>query len=378
MALTDIQVKQLKPRDKKYSVSDGRGLILEVRPNGAKYWIVRFWVKGREKRKHIGSYPELSVKEARAKSVEAKTEISEPQTEKILFGEVIAEWLEKRMTDKKPSYIKTIKLRLKNYILPEFEKMPLNEITSGMILTLCRKIEERGIIETASRVKTLIGQIFRYAIATDRAENDPTSALKNALASRQPRHMAALTKPSDIAMLMKNINEYPRPIVQCALKFSALTFCRPGEIRQAEWLEIDFENAEWRIPAEKMKMKRVHIVPLSKQAIEVLTFLQRLTGKNKWLFPSARNDGKPMSDNTIRIALRSMGYTNDDMTAHGFRAMASTRLNEMGWTPDVIERQLAHSDNNSVRAAYNHAEYLEERKKMMQFWADYLDSLMEK
>ena len=156
------------------------------------------------------------------------------------------------------------------------------------------------------------------------------------------------------------------------------TICRPGEIRQAEWSEIDFENKEWRIPAEKMKMKRVHIVPLSRQAVELLHFLQKFTGKNKWLFPSARNNGKPMSNNAVRVALRSMVYTNDDMTAHGFRAMASTRLNEMGWSADVIERQLAHSDNNAVRAAYNHAEYLDERKKMMQFWADYLDELGKK
>ena len=377
MALTDIQIKHLKPKDKKYSVSDGRGLVLEVRPNGAKYWIVRFWVKSKEKRKHLGSYPEMSTKEARIKAAEAKTGIFEPQSGKVMFGEITAEWLEKRMSNKKPSYIKSIKMRLRNYILPAFENFPLNEITSGAILKLCRKIEDRGTIETAARVKTLIGQIFRYAIATDRAENDPTVALQNALASRQHKHMAALTKPADIAMLMKNINTYPRAIVRCALKLSALTFCRPGEIRQAEWSAIDFENCEWRIPAEKMKMKRVHIVPLSRQAIEVLRFLQPLTGNSKWLFPSARMNGKPMSDNTVRIALRSMGYTNDDMTAHGFRAMASTRLNEMGWTPDVIERQLAHVEGNSVRAAYNHAEYLEERRKMMQFWADYLDELAE-
>ena len=292
-----------------------------------------------------------------------------------MFGEIVTEWFEKRMAGKAKRYIDVTKMRLRNYILPEFENFALNEITSGMILKLCRKLEDRGTIETAARVKTLIGQIFRYAIATDRAENDPTVALQNALASRQPKHMAALTKPADIAMLMKNINSYPRAIVRCALKLSALTFCRPGEIRQAEWSEIDFDNREWRIPASKIKMKRVHIVPLSRQAIEVLRFLQPLTGKNKWLFPSSRNDGRPMSDNTVRIALRSMGYTNDDMTAHGFRAMASTRLNEMGWTPDVIERQLAHVEGNSVRAAYNHAEYLDERRKMMQFWADYLDEL---
>ena len=279
------------------------------------------------------------------------------------------------MTDKKSSYVRTLKNRLEKYILPEFKNIPINQITSGTILKLCRKIEAKGIMETARRVKVIVGQIFRYAVATDRAETDPTVALAGALVSRNVKHMAALTKPSDIAMLMRNIDAYPRDIVRCALKFSALVFCRPGEIRHAEWTEIDFENSEWRIPAEKMKMKRVHIVPLATQTIELLYSLQKLTGKNKWLFPSARMDGRPMSENTIRVALRSMGYTNEQMTAHGFRSMASTRLNEMGWSPDVIERQLAHSEGNSVRAAYNHAEYLDERRKMMQFWANYLYNL---
>ena len=187
--------------------------------------------------------------------------------------------------------------------------------------------------------------------------------------------MAAITKPSEIAVLMKNINSYPRFIVRCALKFSALVFCRPVEIRQAEWSEIDFDNAEWRIPADKMKMKREHIVPLSKQAIKILKELQEVTGRQKYIFPSMRMDGRPMSDGTVRVALRSIGYAKDEMTAHGFRGMASTRLNEMGWPPDVIERQLAHVEQNSVRAAYNHAEYLQERRKMMQAWADYLDGL---
>ena len=280
----------------------------------------------------------------------------------------------KRMTDKKSSYLRTIRLHLNKYILPELKDTPINEITSGTVLKLCRNIEARGTIETAARVKVIIGQIFRYAIATDRIDNDPTTALKGALETHRPKHMAALTKPSDIAMLMKNINAYPHAIVRCALKFSALTFCRPGEIRHAEWSEIDFEAHEWRIPSEKMKMKRVHIVPLATQTIELLRFLQQLTGKSKWLFPSARLDGRPMSENTVRVALRSMGYSNDDMTAHGFRGMASTRLNEIGWPPDVIERQLAHSERNAVRAAYNHAEYLDERRKMMQAWADYLEN----
>ena len=373
MALTDMQIKALKPKDKKYTVSDGRGLILEVRPNGAKYWITRTWIHGKEKRRHLGSYTQLSVKDARKKAAEERYKVFSRKSEAITFGAITSEWLEKRMTDKKPSYMRTIKLRLNKYILPELENIPLNEISSGIILNLCRKLEARGTLETASRVKTLIGQIFRYAIATDQAENDPTFALKHALAYRQPKHMAAITKPSDVAVLMKNIYSYPRTLVRYALLFSAFTFCRPGEIRHAEWSEIDFENKEWRIPASKMKMKRTHIVPLARQVIELLKNLKELTGGDKYLFPSARGDGRPMSENTIRVAIRSMGYSNEEMTAHGFRAMASTRLNEMGWRPDVIERQLAHVPSNAVRAAYNHAEYLDERRNMMQFWADYLE-----
>ena len=377
MALTDLQIKQLKPKEKRYTVSDGRGLILEVHPNGAKYWILRFKINGREKRKSLGSFPEVPLKEARVKAVEERGRKPETEKEIITFGEVVSEWLEKKMKDKELSYLRTIHFRLNKYILPELQYIPLDEITSGVILKLCRKIEASGHVETASRVKAIIGQVFRYAIATDRAENDPTFALQRALEARTHKHMAALTKPTDIAMLIKHINVYPHAIVRCALKFSALTFCRPGEIRHAEWSEIDFEAHEWRIPAEKMKMKRTHIVPLAEQAIEVLRFIQQLTGRSKWIFPSPRDNSKPISDNTVRIALRSMGYSNEQMTPHGFRGMASTRLNEMGWSPDIIERQLAHAESNQVRAAYNHAEYLSERRKMMQFWADYLDKLAE-
>ena len=192
------------------------------------------------------------------------------------------------MCDKRASYIKSVKLRMNNYILPELKDTPIKEITSGVILKLCRKIEARGTVETAARVKSVIGQVFRYAIATDRADYDPTAALKGALQTRRAKHMAAITKPSEIAVLMKNINNYPRFIVRCALKFSAIVFCRPGEIRQVEWSEIDFDNAEWRIPAKKMKMKREHIVPLAKQAIKILKELQEVTGHQKYIVPSMR------------------------------------------------------------------------------------------
>ena len=376
MAITELQIKHLKPKEKRYTVSDGRGLLLEIHPSGAKYWILRVKADGKEIRRHLGSFPEISLREARVKAVKERAKLFTPYNEvKVTLREITEEWLKTRMKNKKMSTLKVVKMRLNNYILPELGDLTLNEITSGIILKLCRKIEARGTIATAARVKIIIGQIFRYAIATDRAENDPTYALKGALATRVVKHMATLTDENDIFRLMKDINAYPRPIVRCALKFSVLTFCRPGEIRYAEWSEINFETCEWRIPAEKMKMKRVHIVPLATQTIELLKFLKQLTGKGKWLFPSAKMNGNTMSATTLRFAMLSMGYTNKQITPHGFRSMASTRLNEMGWPPDVIERQLAHVERNQVRAAYNHAEYLPERRKMMQFWADYLEQV---
>ena len=386
MALTELGIKSAKPRKKEYMLGDGHGLWLLVKPDGKKYWRMRYWVGDKERKISLGVYPIVGLKDARVKRDELfkvrdrgddPAEVLNAQKDDNIctFKHIAEEWLQKHMADKKESYIKSINLRLNKYILPEFGDMSMKEITSGAILKLCRKIEDRGSIETAARVKTVIGQIFRFAIATDKVDYDPTIALKRALQSRQVKHMAAITKPADIAVLIKNINNYPHFIVRCALKFSALVFCRPGEIRFAEWSEIDFDNAEWRIPPEKMKMKRTHIVPLAKQAIELLKELQKITGRQKWVFSSVRSGGRPISADTVRIALRTLGYTKDEMTAHGFRGMASTRLNEMGWPPDVIERQLAHVEQNSVRAAYNHAEYLQERRKMMQVWANYLDEL---
>lgn len=379
MSLSELIVKQAKPKEKRYTLSDGRGLLLDVRPNGNKFWVVRIWENGKEKRRHLGTSPEMSLKEARAKAQEVKSEVGQHTVEEnttVCFREVAEEWVKTRMGDKKASYRRAIDLRLNRHILPDLGDIPLSEITSGMVLQLCRKIEARGALEMTAKVRNIIGQVFRYAIATDRADSDPTAALVGALQTRQVKHMATLTTPKEIAMLMRSIRAYPYDIVRLAMEFSALVFCRPGEIRHAEWTEVDFDVAEWRIPAEKMKMKRVHIVPLAKQAVELLISLRKLTGAQRWLFPSARGDGRPMSENAVRVALRAMGYGNEDMTPHGFRGMASTRLNEMGWSPDVIERQLAHVEKNSVRAAYNHAEYLEERRRMMQAWADWLDGLL--
>ncbi|MGI6253613.1 MAG: tyrosine-type recombinase/integrase [Aminivibrio sp.] len=241
-------------------------------------------------------------------------------------------------------------------------------------MALCRRIEGRGLTDTANRVKQLVGQIFRYAIATDRVSSDPTAALHGALSPHKSKHYASLKGGAAIGALMRAIDAYPQAVVRCALRFSALVFCRPGEIRRAEWQEVNFEGSEWRISAEKMKAGRPHIVPLSHQALATLEELREFTGGQRWLFPSARRDGRCMSENTVRVALRSMGYGNEDMTAHGFRSMASTALNENGWPVDVIERQLAHAERSAVRAAYNHAEYLGQRREMMQWWGDWLDS----
>ncbi len=251
--------------------------------------------------------------------------------------------------------------------------MPLKEITSANVLRICRQIEDAGHDETAKRVKTIIGQVFRFAIAAGYTDSDPTSALLRALKPKINRHFATLTNTADIAILVRAMKAYPYTVMRCALLFSVYTAAHPGEIRSAEWADIRKDT--WDIPAERMKMKRRHIVPLSTQAMAVLDELRPLTGSGKWLFPSPRNDGRCMSENGVRSALRAMGFTKEQITPHGFRAMFSTIANEHGMNRDLIERQLAHVEGNSVRGAYNHAEYLPERVKLMQWWSDYLDSL---
>lgn len=381
MALTDMQIRQAKPREKRYTLSDGRGLIMEINPNGSKYWILRHWKDGKETRKHIGQFPELSVRDARALAAEIKAGggeavISEaPTPAGITFGNAAAEWLSIRMADKSERYIERIKGRLNNYILPCIGGMEIDAVKPADVLNMCRLIEDRGSPSTAQRCRQIAGQVFRYAVAAGKAETDPTPALRGALKPHKEKHMAAITDESRIAELMQSIRAYPFFVVRCALLFSAYTFARPGEVRHAEWSEIDLDAAEWRIAAEKMKMRRPHIVPLAPQVINILNQLREHTGGQKWVFPSARGEGRQMSENAVRLALRFMGFTAEEMTAHGFRGMASTCLNELGYPPDVIERQLAHADRNAVRAAYNHAEYLTERRKMMSDYADYLDAL---
>jgi integrase len=322
----------------------------------------------------------VGLKEARDKNVDLRRGLATGKpigADSETFSTVAAEWLEKRMLPKcAASYLRTLRLRLDRLILPAIGHMKTPDVTSAIVLQLCRRLEAKGTLETASIVKQIIGQIFNYAVATDRVESNPTLALRGALQTRAEKHYAALTEPDKIAVLIRQIDNYPYPVIRCALKFSALTFCRPGEVRAAEWTEIDWEKKEWRIPEARMKMKRLHIVPLARQTLEVLEELKGYTGRQNWLFPSARRDGRCMSENAIRVALRLMGYGNEDMTAHGFRAMASSVLNDSErFAPDVIERQLAHAEKNAVRGAYNRAEYMSQRREMMQWWADWLEGL---
>lgn len=378
--LTELQVKAAKPQDKQYMMRDERGLYLMIAPGGGKYWVVRYWEEGKEKKLSLGPYPAVGLKDARARRDELHAarargeKISSMREQKAVekaehFGSVAAEWLKKRMNGKAESYLKGIRLRLERHILPTLAERKLSEISSGEILRLCRKIETGGHPETARRVKIIIGQVFRYAISADLAENDPTSALAGALETRRVEHYATITERREIQALISAIRAYPYPVMRCAMLFSALAFCRPGEIRRAEWKEIDEGAALWKIPGEKMKAGRPHLVPLAGQALKVLKELREWTGEGRYLFPSPRNDGRPMSENGVRIALRTLGF---QITPHGFRSMASTILNEHGFSPDYIERQLAHAERNAVRAAYNHAEYLEERRKMICWWADFL------
>ena len=380
LMLTELQVKNAKPKEKYYMLRDDRGLNLRVDPSGRKYWILRYWENKKEHQLSLGPYPELSLKDARLRRDEIQTQRAKGESpsrksdkKPETFSDVTNEWLKIRMSDKAESYMRMVRLRIKKHVLPFIGKRPIGEITPKDVLQICRRIEDDGHEETARRVKTIIGQVFRFAVASDLINFDPTYALNGALKPLHREHYATLINPDDIIILMKAIKAYPYTIMRCALLFSVYTFARPGEVRSAEWSEI--KDDVWDIPAEKMKMKRRHIVPLSKQVKEIIEELRPLTGKGRYLFPSPRNNGNCMSDNGVRIALRVMGFTKEQITPHGFRAMFSTIANEHGINRDVIERQLAHVENNTVRGAYNHAEYMPERIKLMQWWADYLDAL---
>ena len=296
----------------------------------------------------------------------------------LSFESIAREWFAMKSTEWKPSTAKKQLWLLEDYLFPSIGRLTPNEITPLKLLEALRKIEARGNNSTAGRAKQVASQVLRFAIATGRGDNDPGPSLKGALAPVVSKNHPAITEPRKVGSLLRAIDGYEGSIITiCALRLSPHVFVRPGELRGAEWSEIDFDNAEWRIPAARMKMGAEHIVPLSTQAQAILKKLYPITGDGQHLFPGVRHRHRPMSENTINGALRALGFAKDEMTGHGFRSMASTLLNELGWRPDLIERQLAHEERNKVRAAYNKAQYLEERRGMMQAWSDYLDSLKE-
>jgi integrase len=385
--LTDTAVKNAKPPA---SISDGGGLYLLVKETG-KFWRYNYRMDGKQKTLAIGSYSEITLKDARTRHEEARALLArgvDPSSHKQAtkgarlaesantFQAVATEWLVKFTADQVPEHTDRQKRRLERHVFPYIGGRIIGEIEPPDILAVLRRIEAAGTLETAHRVKTLIGQVFRYAVATGRAIRDQTADLKGALPPAKGEHFAAITDPKEAGELLRAMAGYRGAIeTHIALQLSAYTFTRPGELRQMEWAEIDTLKAVWTIPAEKMKAGRVHVVPLCKQALALLEELRPLTGRRRYVFPSRTDTSKPMSSNTVRSALKRLGYDSDSMTAHGFRAMASTMLYELGYPSDVIEKQLAHTVGNDVRRAYDRSQLMPERTAMMQQWADYLDTL---
>ncbi len=388
--LTDTAARNAKSKDKPYKISDSGGLYLLVKTTG-KYWRMDYRFAGKRKTLAIGVYPTITLVDARKKRDEAKKLLAEDidpaivkainkQTKQYAaentFKAIALEWHAKTSSTWAESTAHNIKRYLEKDIFPWLGNRVIKDIAAPELLAVLRKIESRGAHEKAQRCREYAGRVFRYAIATGRAERDPSGDLRGALTPVKVKHHASITDPKGIGALLRSIKGFSGSyITKCALQLAPMVFVRPGELRHAEWLEIDLDKKEWRIPGHKMKMNEPHIIPLSPQAIVILQSIQPLTGQGKYIFPGIRSAARPMSENTINAALRRMGYEKDEMTGHGFRSMASTLLHEHGWPHEVIERQLAHAERNKVVAAYNYAEHLPKRKEMMNWWADYLDSL---
>lgn len=392
MALTDLGVKKAKAADKSMKLADGGGLFLLLQPNGAKYWRLSYRFAGKQKTLALGVYPDVSLADARGRRDDARkllandTDPSEnrkavkaTKTERAgnSFEVIAREWFAKNSTNWAENHGSRIIRRLERDVFPWIGGRPIADITAAELLAVLRRVEERGAVETAHRAHQNCGQVFRYAIATGRAERDPSPDLKGALPPVKQTHRAAITNPKAIAELLRAIDGYQGAFVtKCALRLAPMVFVRPGELRKAEWAEIDLDKAEWNIPAERMKMREPHLVPLAGQAVEILRQLHALTGESNYVFPGARTNGRPMSDNAVLAALRRMGFAKDEMSGHGFRAMARTILDEvLQIRPDYIEHQLAHAVRDPNGRAYNRTAHLAERRKMMQLWADYLDKL---
>jgi len=383
--LTEKKIRDLKPKEKRYVVGDSDCLYLEIMPSGTKAWQFRQRLKTGETvtttRKTLGHYPALSLYEARLERDRLKIARERARGHGLTaatFREIAEDWYAKKCAPVvSAKYARAQRSRLEMYVYPTLaDKFP-EEITAPIVLSLLRAVEAQGFKDVPHDVCQLIGQILRFGIATGRAERDVTQDLRGALTPSRQTHYASLKNPREVGELMRALYALPDGSAKRLLLFNAYTFVRPSEARLAAWSEFDLENAEWRIPSERMKMRRVHIVPLSRQALEIVKSAAAFQNVTPWAFPAPRKLSAPMSNMTALATLRRLGYDGRTMTVHGFRSIASTALYEHGWTGAAIERQLAHVDGNQVRAAYNYAEYLPERREMMQWYADHLDALRE-
>lgn len=392
MPLSDAKIRSLKSKDKSFKVSDFEGLYVLVKPNGSKLWQFKYRLHGKERKLSIGAYPDISLLQARKIKSEARAQIavgidpSEAKQEAKLrsreaygntFEKLGADFLSKqRIEGKSPATLSKTEYHLK-LANKDFGRKPITEITPQIILKCLRKVEAKGNYETAHRLRARIGSVFRYAVASGLAENDPTYALKDALIRPTRVHRAAIIDPKAFGGLLTAIDGFEgQATTRIALKLLAILAQRPGELRCAEWSEFDFIEGVWSLPAAKMKMRKDHNVPLPKQALDLLNELRMISGNGVYLFPSLRSWQRPMSENTLNAALRRMGYSGEEMTAHGFRATFSTLANESGlWKPDAIEAALAHVERNEVRKAYNRGQYWDERVRLADWWAGYLDQM---
>lgn len=390
MALSDLAVRTAKASEKARKMTDEKGMYLLIQPGGTKLWRMDYRFEGKRKTLALGTYPEISLAQARDKRDEARKLLAreiDPSAKRKLdkadrleaqantFEAIARDWMKVRGKEWSEGYAGKTKACMERHAFPVIGSKPIKNIISPELLGMLRAIENRGTVDMAHRIQQHCGAVFRYAISTGIANTDPTLSLHDALSTVKAKHYAALTDPKDFAELLRCIDEYRGEVTtKIAMLMLAYTFQRTKEIRFAEWSQFDFEAALWRIPDHVMKMREAHIVPLSQQVIGYLKELRILTGSSRLLFPSTTNRDRPISENTVTYALARMGFKGR-MTGHGFRSVASTILNEQGYRHDVIERQLAHAEKNQVRAAYNRAEYLPERKKMMQEWADYLGKL---
>jgi len=399
--LTQKTIDATCPGESRRRIFDGDGLYLEIDPSGRRWWRFKYFIAKRERRISLGTYPEITLKVARAKREEMRRLVANgidpgeqrkamrTRADAIVtesFEALAREWHEHNKAVWSPDHAERVLRRLVKEVFPHIGEQAITDVRAPDLLAVFRRIEARGLNETAHRARADCSQVFRFAVATGRATDDPTGALRGALKPAKAKHFAAVTEPRRVGALIRAIRGYQGdPTTIAALKLLPLVMVRPGELRHAMWSEIDLDAATWRIPAGRMKMRREHLVPLSRQAVEILTELAPLTQhrggaleKADYLvFPSLRSRDRPMSENTLNAALRRLGFTQDEMTSHGFRAMASTLLHEQGWNSDAIERQLAHAPRDHVKAAYHRGEHLAERQKMLQAWADYLDSLAE-